>query len=87
MLTKTTGAYFMSSSITPLDREAQLSVENDLFGSVVGAMPVQGFLDKFLPTSREPVAEVESNFFESIPTSGNEIDRYQYFVSPRLPQR
>lgn len=86
VLKKTTGSYYGSSHVTPLDREVQISVADDLSGSVIGLMPTQEFLDRYVPTSREPLTDVDPNFFDEIPTSGLETDRYPHFVSLHLPQ-
>ena len=78
---KTTGTYYNSSHVTPLEREGQRSVADDLFGCVIGEMPRPEFLDKFLPAAPEPLGPIEDNFFSTLPERGEEVDRYPHFVS------
>ena len=87
VLTKTTGTYYGNSNVTPLERDVQLSVAEDLYSTVIGPTPMAVFLDKLVPASGNPMGKIKSDFFNSIPTTGKEVDVYPHFVSSRLPQQ
>ncbi|KAK7688371.1 hypothetical protein QCA50_008744 [Cerrena zonata] len=77
---KTTSSYYANSRIQPSSMEIHRGVAKDNFGCSIGPMPVQDFLDRFMPTTRKSELKVAPDFFESIPTDGNEKERYQPFV-------
>jgi hypothetical protein len=53
-------------------------------GRWLGAMPVDAFLDKYVPATEEPLLELSAKPFESVPSEGVESTRYDPFVSTCL---
>ncbi|KAK7688392.1 hypothetical protein QCA50_008765 [Cerrena zonata] len=80
---KTARGYHTYSKVIPRSREIQLDVAKEAYGSSVGPIPAEEFLDRFMPTSREnmsKVNKVETDFFHGIPTKGLEKDMCKSFV-------
>ena len=53
-------------------------------GRWLGAMPVDAFLDNYVPATEQPLPDLLENPFESVPRDGVESIRYDPFVSTRL---
>ena len=56
----------------------------EMDGRWLGAMPVDAFLDKYVPATEEPLPELRAEPFEGVPSDGGESGRYDPFVSTRL---
>jgi len=64
--------------------EVRYHLGKEMDGRWLGAMPVDAFLDKYVPATEEPLPELPENPFESVPRDGVESTRYDPFVSARL---
>jgi len=53
-------------------------------GRWLGAMPVDAFLDNYIPATEQPLPDLPQNPFESVPRDGVESFRYDPFVSTHL---
>ena len=83
-LRNTTTEYDKHSSTSLSAADAHKGVAKDMAGCSIGPMPIQEFLDRFMPDhKKKPLGEIDANFFESIPGSGHETKRYLPFVSHR----
>ena len=56
----------------------------EMDGRWLGAMPVDAFLNKYVPATGEPLPELRAKPFEGVPSDGGESARYDPFVSTRL---
>jgi hypothetical protein len=64
--------------------EVRSHLGREMDGRWLGAMPVDAFLDKYIPTTEEPLPELSAKPFEMVPSEGVERTRYDPFVSTRL---
>jgi len=64
--------------------EVRHHLGKEMNGRWLGAMPVNAFLDQYVPATDEPLPELPENPFESVPRDGVESTRYDPFVSTRL---
>jgi hypothetical protein len=61
--------------------EVRSHLGREMDGRWLGAMPVDAFLDKYVPATEEPLPELSVKPFESVPSEGVESTRYDPFVS------
>jgi hypothetical protein len=64
--------------------EVQGRLGREMNGRWLGAMPVDAFLDKYVPATEEPLPDLSADPFEEVPSDGVETARYDPFVSTRL---
>ena len=64
--------------------EVRSHLGREMNGRWLGAMPVDAFLDKYVPAAKEPLPDLSKKPFEKVPTKGVETSRYDPFVSTRL---
>ena len=72
-----------ASAVKTFD-EVQYHLGKEMDGCWLGAMPVDAFLDKYLPATEEPLPNLSAHPFEGVPRDGAESARYDPFVSTRL---
>jgi len=53
----------------------------EMNGRWLGAMPVDAFLDKFVPATKKKLPVLPRNPFKKVPSDGVESTRYRPFVS------
>ncbi|KAG9317803.1 hypothetical protein JVU11DRAFT_2026 [Chiua virens] len=73
---------------TPQDYEsARDHLSKEMEGRWVGAMPIEEFLNTFVPTSDVPLPEIPENFnpFQNVPESGQDSSRYGPFIDAIEP--
>lgn len=83
-LLKKTSAY--SSEVPPMSDERKLSLESQMRGRFLGAIPVEKFLHKYLKPDIE-IGDVPSrprNLLGKISKAKDEKSMYDPFVSPSL---
>ena len=69
-----------SSTILPAT-DAHKGVAKDMEGCSIGNMPIDEFLSRFIPDHKKnPLGEVDIDFFKPIPETGHETKRYSPFV-------
>lgn len=81
VIRNTTTGHGKHSATIPLAKDTQNGVAKDTEGRSIGPMPVQVFLDAFMPSREEEPLDIDTDFFEMVPETGPEVDRYQPFVS------
>ena len=64
--------------------EVRSHLGREMNGCWLGAMPVDAFLDKYVPATEEPLPDLSKKPFEVVPSDGVESARYDPFVSTRL---
>ena len=64
--------------------EIRSHLGREMNGCWLGAMPVDAFLDKYVPATEEPLPDLSAEPFEVVPSDGVESARYDPFVSTRL---
>ena len=64
--------------------EVQSHLGKEMNGRWLGAMPVDAFLDKYVPAAEEPLPDLGANPFWAVRSDGVESTRYDPFVSTRL---
>ena len=64
--------------------EVRYHLGKEMNGRWLGAMPVDAFLDQYVPATEEPLPDLAENPFESVPKDGVESTRYDPFVSSRF---
>ena len=57
---------------------------NEMNGRFAGAMPVNPFLNPFVPATEVPLPDLPDNPFTRVPVDGAESTLYDPFVSTRL---
>ena len=69
-----------SSTILPAT-DAHKGVAKDMEGCSIGNVPIDEFLARFIPDHKKnPLGEVDIDFFKPIPETGHETKRYSPFV-------
>ena len=64
--------------------EVRSHLGREMNGRWLGAMPVDAFLDNYLPATEESLPELRAKPFGKVPSEGVETARYDPFVSTRL---
>ena len=64
--------------------EVRYHLGKEMDGRWLGAMPVDAFLDKYVPATEEPLPDLSPVPFEGVPRNGTESACYDPFVSTRL---
>ena len=64
--------------------EVRSHLGREMNGRWLGAMPVDTFLDKYVPATEEPLPDLSKKPFGKVPSDGVETARYDPFVSTRL---
>ena len=64
--------------------EVRSHLGKEMDGHWLGAMPVDAFLDKYVPATEEPLPKLRAEPFEGVPSDGGESARYDPFVSACL---
>ena len=64
--------------------EVRSHLGREMNGCWLGAMPLDAFLDKYVPATEEPLPDLSAEPFEVVPSDGMESSRYDPFVSTRL---
>ena len=64
--------------------EVRYHLGKEMNGRRLGAMPVDAFLDNYLPATEEPLPDLPAKPFGKVPSDGVETARYDPFVSTRL---
>ena len=64
--------------------EVRSHLGREMNGRWLGAMPVDAFLDKYVPATEEPLPDLSKKPFAKVPTKGVETARYDPFVRTRL---
>ena len=72
------------SSAVKTFEEVRSHLGREVSGRWLGAMPVDTFLDKYVPATEEPLPDLSKKPFGKVPTKGVETARYDPFVSTRL---
>ncbi|KAF8550511.1 hypothetical protein OG21DRAFT_1487695 [Imleria badia] len=65
--------------------EVRSHLGKEMNGRWLGAMPVVGFFDIFVPATEEPLPDLPNNPFGMVPTDGAESTRYDPFVISHEP--
>ncbi|KAI9567162.1 hypothetical protein HD554DRAFT_2329373 [Boletus coccyginus] len=81
----------LSSESTPADlaytsavktfEEVRYHLGKEMNGRWLGAMPVNAFLDEYIPATEEQLPDLPQNPFESVPKDGVESSRYVPFMA------
>ena len=64
--------------------QARHHLGKEMVGRWLGAMPVDEFIEQFLPPANAQLPELHQNPFKDVPEEGLESARYEPFVSTHL---
>ena len=84
---KTYGPDLAYTSAVKTFEEVRSHLGREMNGRWLGAMPVDAFLDKYVPAAKEPLPDLSKKPFEKVPTKGVETSRYDPFVSTVLSRK
>ena len=82
-ITKKHGADVSYASTRPDFRELRLRLAREMDRRWLGAMPVEDFLDTFVP-AKKPLPTLSPDPFGSVPQNVAESKRYDHFVSTHV---
>jgi len=67
-----------------MSEEVQYHLGKEMNGRWLGAMPVDAFLDEYVPAAEQSLPDLPENPFESVPRDGVESSCYDPFASTCL---
>ena len=82
-ITKKHGVDVSYASTRPDFRELRLRLAREMDRRWLGAMPVEDFLDKFVPV-KKPLPTLSPDPFRNVPQDVVESKRYDHFVSTHI---
>ncbi|KAF8447201.1 hypothetical protein L210DRAFT_3641170 [Boletus edulis BED1] len=62
-------------------RDIRYDIGKETSGRWLGAMPIDTFLDKYVPATKEPLPDLPNDLFENFLTGGTKVQRYDHFIT------